>query len=144
MLGIRRLRCGKLTATRAGDKLNCDCFENANNIWLKEKSNSRSQTEQSMYDGERTRQLMMGGGIDWGWGWMFSSGLMMVLFWGGLIALVVLAVRGLSGGGTGRGEAAPPYSEARQTPLEIAQARYAKGEINRDEYETLRRDLQTS
>lgn len=86
---------------------------------------------------------MMGGGIDWGWGWMFSSGLMMLLFWGVFIALVVLAVRGLSSN-TGRSEATPPHSEPRQTPLEIAKARYAKGEINRDEYESLRRDLQTS
>jgi putative membrane protein len=86
---------------------------------------------------------MMGFDMGWDWGWMWWGGLTMVLFWGGLIALVVLAVRGLSGG-TGRSEAAPPRSEARQTPLEIAQARYAKGEINRDEYETLWRDLQTS
>ena len=85
---------------------------------------------------------MMGAGIDWGWGWMFSGGLMMLLFWGTLIVLVVLAVRGLGGGG--RSEISPPHSEARQTPLEIAQARYAKGEISRDEYETLRHDLQTS
>ena len=62
---------------------------------------------------------MMGGGMDWGWGWMFSSGLMMLLFWGGIIALVALAVRGLSCGGASR-------SEARPTPLEIAQARYAR------------------
>jgi putative membrane protein len=87
---------------------------------------------------------MMGIDMGWNWDWIWWGGLMMVLFWGGLIALVVLAVRGLSSGGTGRGEAAPPHNEPRQTPLEIAQARYAKGEINRDEYETLWRDLQTS
>lgn len=86
---------------------------------------------------------MMGAGMDWGWGWMFSGGLMMLLFWGTLIVLVVLAARGLGGGR--RSEAStPPHAEARQTPLEIAQARYAKGEISRDEYETLRHDLQTS
>jgi putative membrane protein len=87
---------------------------------------------------------MMGIDMGWDWGWMWWGGSMMVLFWGGLIALVVLAVRGLSSGGTGRSEAAPPHNEPRQTPLEIAKARYAKGEINRDEYETLQRDLQTS
>lgn len=87
---------------------------------------------------------MMGIDMGWNWSWMWWGGLMMVLFWGGLIALVVLAVRGLSVGGTGRSEGASPPSEARQTPLEIAKARYAKGEINRAEYETLRRDLQTS
>jgi putative membrane protein len=85
---------------------------------------------------------MMGAGMDWGWGWMLSGGLMMLLFWAGLIVLVVLAARGLGGGG--RSETSPPPREARQTPLEIAQARYAKGEISRDEYETLRHDLQTS
>lgn len=35
----------------------------------------------------------------------------------------------------------PPSRPAGQTPLEILQARYARGEISREEYEALRRDL---
>ena len=88
---------------------------------------------------------MMGGGMDWGWGWMFSGGLMMVLFWGVLIALVVLAVRGLTGGASGTNrntDVATTRRAAEPPPLEILQARYARGEISREEYETVRRDLQ--
>lgn len=79
----------------------------------------------------------------WGWGWMIFGSLMMVLFWGGLIALVVLAVRGLTGGnqrqGSDRAESAPSSS-----PLDILQTRYAKGEITREEFEQIRDDLKRS
>lgn len=33
-------------------------------------------------------------------------------------------------------------AQSRQTPLEILQARYARGEISREEYEQMRRDLE--
>ncbi len=82
-------------------------------------------------------------GWDFGWGWMFFGGLMMVVFWGGLIALIVFAVRGLSGGGNqGRSGELP---ERRATPdaLEMLKTRYAKGEITREEFETIRKDLQS-
>jgi putative membrane protein len=38
------------------------------------------------------------GGWDWGWGHMLFGSVMMVLFWGGLILLIVFAVRWLGGG----------------------------------------------
>lgn len=78
----------------------------------------------------------------WGWGGMMLGGLGMLLFWGLVLALIVLAVRGLGA----RGSASQPPSGAtgseQRAPLEIAQARYASGEISREEYETIRRDLQ--
>lgn len=36
-------------------------------------------------------------GWDWGWGHMFFGSLMMILFWGGLILVILLAVRWLGG-----------------------------------------------
>lgn len=79
----------------------------------------------------------------WGWGWMIFGSLMMVLFWGGLIALVVLAVRGLTGGNqrqrSDRAESAPSGN-----PLDILQTRYAKGEITLEEFEQIRDDLKRS
>ncbi len=82
---------------------------------------------------------MMGWDYGWGWGWMIFGGLMMIVFWGGLIALIVLAVRGLMGGGQPRETSyrRPPESSA----LEILKIRYAKGEITKEEYEQMRRDL---
>ena len=78
-----------------------------------------------------------GDGMGW---WMLWGGLMMVLFWGAIIALVVWAVQSLGrrdDAGTQPG-ATPPA----RAPLEIAKERYARGEISRDEFEQMKRDLE--
>jgi putative membrane protein len=79
--------------------------------------------------------------MDWNWGWgtMMFGGLGMLAFWGLLIGLVLWGVRAFAGG---RGN--DNSGASRPTPLEILQARYARGEISREEYETMRRDLQSS
>jgi putative membrane protein len=61
---------------------------------------------------------------------------MMVLFWGGLIAVVVLLVRG-----RGSGEEDRPAPRGRSA-REILDERFARGEIDRDEYEDRRAALQ--
>lgn len=66
-----------------------------------------------------------------GWWWVFG-GLWMVVFWGGLIALIVWGIKKL----TERGDSTP-----KRNPLDTAKERYAKGEISREEFEQLRRDL---
>ena len=79
-----------------------------------------------------------GDGMGW---WMLWGGLMMVFFWGAIIALVVWAVQSLGRGEAGhtqRGGATPPA----RPPLEIAKERYARGEISRDEFEQMKRDLE--
>lgn len=78
----------------------------------------------------------------WGWGGMMLGGLGMLLFWALVIALVVLAVRGLGASGTASQPPSRTTRSEQRTPLEIVQARYAHGEISREEYETIRRDLQ--
>lgn len=66
----------------------------------------------------------------WGFGHMLFGGLMMIVFWGGVIAVIVLLIRWL--GGTS-GDS--PLSGSRQTPLQILQERFARGEIDKQEYE---------
>jgi putative membrane protein len=66
-----------------------------------------------------------------GW-WMVFGGIMMVLFWGGLIALVVWGINRM----TRRGG-----NLARKGPLDIARERYARGEISKDQFEQLKKDL---
>ena len=68
---------------------------------------------------------MMYGYGDWGpWGW-----LVMLLFWGGVIAVVVLLVRGPRGGWNGR------YRSSEQDePDRILAQRFARGEIDETEY----------
>ena len=65
-----------------------------------------------------------------GW-WMLWGGLMMVLFWGAVIGLIVWGVSRVTG--------ERPRGEA--SPLDFARGRYARGEISREEFEQLRRDL---
>jgi putative membrane protein len=63
---------------------------------------------------------------------MLLGGAMMLLFWGGLIVLVVWAVRQFSGGGRPAGE----------DPTAILKRRLAAGEITQEQYEQTRRTLQ--
>ncbi len=76
-------------------------------------------------------------GWDWGWGHMIFGSLMMVIFWGGIIFAIVLAVRWL--GGRSPHEAAP--SASRKTALDILQERFARGEIDKEEFEERKRLL---
>ena len=73
-------------------------------------------------------------------GWMTMGPLMwifMILFWGLAIFGLICAVRWMAGHGTSNeGESSP------QTPLEILKARYAKGEIDRDQFERIKKDLE--
>ena len=87
---------------------------------------------------------MMGWEMGFGWGGMVFGGLMMFVFWGGLIALIVLAIRGFTnmGNTTNRGDdMAGLHRPPNETPLDIVQARYARGEIDKDEYEAISHDL---
>jgi putative membrane protein len=70
----------------------------------------------------------------WGWGHMMFGGLMMIVFWGSLIVLMVLLVRWLGGAG----DSAP---RSRGSALQILQERFARGEIDKEEYEERRRIL---
>jgi putative membrane protein len=77
-----------------------------------------------------------------GWGvggMMLGGGLAMLLFWAGAILLVVLLVRLL--GGFGPQES---INRSRPTALEILQERYARGEIDKPEYDERRRTLMSS
>lgn len=83
--------------------------------------------------------------MDWHWGWgaMMFGGLGMLVFWGLTIGLVALVIRGLVAESSTHAQ--PPAGtddNHQRTPLEIAQTRYAGGEISREEYGVLRRDLQ--
>jgi len=66
-----------------------------------------------------------------GFGHMLFGGLLMIVFWGGIIVLIVVVVRWLSGSGSGRHE----RSAGRSGAQEILRERYARGEIDHDEFE---------
>lgn len=83
----------------------------------------------------------MGNGWDhmMGWGGGMFGGIGMIFFWGVIIVLIVLLVRGFAGGWPSRSSSQPP--RAGSTALDILQERYAKGEINKEEYEERKKAL---
>lgn len=70
-------------------------------------------------------------GVWGGWGMGFG----MLMFWGLLIAAIVLLVKGPWGLGT-RGK-------RDKSALDILKERYARGEIEREEFEQKKRELQS-
>ncbi|MCK8604207.1 SHOCT domain-containing protein [Desulfoferrobacter suflitae] len=77
---------------------------------------------------------MMGGT----WGWI--GGIFMILFWVLVLVALVLFIRWLAGSGRMSSGAQPPA--AFESPLEILKKRYASGEINQEQYQSMKNDLQ--
>ncbi len=67
-----------------------------------------------------------------GYGWFGFGWLWMVLLWGALIGLIVWAIARLS---------RRDSSESKVKHIEIAKERYAKGEISKEEFEQIKKDL---
>ncbi len=74
-------------------------------------------------------------GGDWGVGGWIAMTVMMVLFWGGLITLVVWLVRRPTSGLGG--DPRPTHHDAER----ILSERFARGEIDEDEFTTRRAAL---
>ena len=83
--------------------------------------------------------------MGYGFGIFGIGMLIMLLFWvlviGGVVWLVVTLVRG----GQGRSATQPllPSAPPVQTPLDILKVRYARGEISKEQFDEMRRDLGT-
>jgi putative membrane protein len=68
------------------------------------------------------------GGMGW---WMVFGVVLMILFWGGLIAFAIWGIRRLTRhDSSGKGD-----------PIDIAKERYARGEITKQQYEQIKKDL---
>ncbi len=79
-----------------------------------------------------------------GWGWGLGMGWMMLF--GGLLPLLVLGlivylVAQAADRGRSAGYLPGPPVAPRETPLEVAERRYAAGEISREEFTRIRDDL---
>ena len=68
-----------------------------------------------------------------GWGWIGLGMIHMILFW----VLVILGIAALV-----RWLRSSPGSESGGRALEILKERYARGELTREQYEQMKRDLQ--
>ncbi len=74
-----------------------------------------------------------------GWGGMILGPIVMLLVIAAIVVLVVLAVRWLAGAGAHPGLQAP----AAKTPLDILKERFARGEIDQEDFEARRRTLES-
>ncbi len=68
-----------------------------------------------------------------GWGMWIVGIVMMVLFWGGVAALIIFLVRSLGG---------PTMQGHPDSAMETLRRRLATGEITQEEYERIRQVLQ--
>lgn len=68
----------------------------------------------------------------WGTGWGFGMMLMMALFWGAIVVACVIGVGWLR-----RQDKNPPADSA----MKILRERFARGEIEKDEFESKKREL---
>ncbi len=83
--------------------------------------------------GSYTQQPHMWGG--WGWGGTILGPIIMILFIAAAVAAVVLVLRAL-GVGTSR-----PAARQGRTALDILDETFARGEIDKDDYEERKRAL---
>jgi len=71
---------------------------------------------------------------DYGWGMSFGFGwILMILFWVLLILGIIYLVKVIAG--------SAKKGEREETALDILKKRYAKGEINKEEFERMKDDL---
>lgn len=73
----------------------------------------------------------------WGWGHMVFGSVMMIVFWGGIILAIVFVIRWLGGSSGQRAESQPRTTAS----LDILHERFARGEIDKEEFEERKRLL---
>ena len=75
----------------------------------------------------------------WYWGqgmggwWMLLGAVFMIVFWAVVIVLVVWGIRKVTHSGDS--------ASGRRSPLDILKERYARGEINKEQFEQMKKDL---
>lgn len=69
-------------------------------------------------------------------GWGFGGGLMMIIFWTAIILFIVWIVREVSGKNNS------DKTRSSKSAIEILEERYAKGEIDKKEFEEKKKDLE--
>jgi putative membrane protein len=89
--------------------------------------------QQGRYGDWHMGRWMMGG---WGMGWFGM--IFMIIFWGLIIVGLVLLIRWLIQNTSGKGQTGVRTGS---NAMDILKERYAKGEISRDEFESMKKDI---
>lgn len=77
------------------------------------------------------------GALGFGFGWIF-----MILFWALVIWAILAFVRGASMGGCCGGHHREEHGHREDSALQILKERYAKGEISKEDFERMKKDIQ--
>jgi putative membrane protein len=88
------------------------------------------------YGGYQMGPGMMG---EWGMGWF--GGIFMIIFWVLIIVGLVFLIRWLVQ--STKGHSSPGWTDSSSRALDILKERYARGEINKQEFEEKKKDLMT-
>lgn len=80
---------------------------------------------------------MWGGGFGFGFGWIF-----MLLFWGLVIWAIFALVRSGSGHSCCGGHDHSEKGHGEKTALDILKERYAKGEVSKEDFDRMKKDLE--
>jgi len=75
-------------------------------------------------------------GWSMGWGHLVFGHVMMLLYWGALVVLILFVVRAVQGSWP-----APGASSSEDKAVEILRQRFARGEIDKDEFEARKNAL---
>lgn len=76
-------------------------------------------------------------GFGFGFGWIF-----MLLFWGLIILAIFALVRGATGHGCWGGHHHDEHGYKGNNATNILKERYAKGEISKEDFEKMKKDLE--
>jgi putative membrane protein len=77
-------------------------------------------------------------GMGFGFGWAILGAIIMVIFWVAVIWLIVWAIKRASHHTYSN---YPPGTTGPMTPLDIAKERYAKGEITKEQFDEIKKNL---
>lgn len=93
--------------------------------------NSFINQDNSAFNSERSGFAQMG--MPWmfsglGWGWMVLMWLIIIIFWVAVIAAIIWLVKLL-------------INRSSQSPMDLLKTRYARGEINKTEFDKMKKDL---
>jgi putative membrane protein len=90
----------------------------------------------ALYNDEVSK-MMWPYGYGPGWGWMIGGWIMMLVFWALVIIGIVALVRFLSD----RDRSGPGRPKEAETPLEILRRRYAAGELTKEQFDEMKRNV---
>jgi putative membrane protein len=76
------------------------------------------------------------GGIGFGFGWIF-----MIIFWIAITFAIIALIRGFSGHGCWH-NLGEHHKEEGNKALDILKERYAKGEITKEDFDKMKKDLE--